>query len=129
MIERANATIKKLIEKSIEMDEHFDWIKDVEKLISNINNSQHRRTGFASKEIQTAFKNDNKYVLEEAYKKEMKIKRPNTSKEVFEVGDLVRIHTPSDKTRQVWSNEVYEIERVYKSKKLPYEEIIFFLAI
>jgi transposase InsO family protein len=28
MIERANATIKKLIEKSIEMDENFDWIKN-----------------------------------------------------------------------------------------------------
>jgi hypothetical protein len=47
----------------------------------------------------------------------MKIKKPNISKEVFEIGDLVRIHTPSDKTRQVWSNEVYKIERVYKPKK------------
>jgi hypothetical protein len=43
----------------------------------------------------------------------MKIKKPNISKEVFDVGDMVRIHTLSDKTRQVWSNEAYEIERVY----------------
>jgi transposase InsO family protein len=117
MIERANATIKELIENSIEMDENFDWIKNLDKLISNINNSQHRITGFTPKEIQTAFKNDDNDILEMAYEKEMKIKNPNTSKEVFEVGDLVRIHTPSDKTRQVWSNEVYEIERVYKPKK------------
>ena len=68
-------------------------------------------------EIQTAFKNDNKDVLEKAFNKEMKIKKPNISKEVYEVGDLVRIIKPSDKTRQVWSNEVYEIERVYKPKK------------
>jgi len=27
------------------------------------------------------------------------------------------LHQPSDKTRQVWSNEIYEIERVYKPKK------------
>ena len=27
------------------------------------------------------------------------------------------MHQPSDKTRQVWSNEIYEIERVYKPKK------------
>ena len=47
----------------------------------------------------------------------MKIKKPNISKEVFDVGDMVRIHTLSDKTRQVWSNEAYEIERVYKPKK------------
>ena len=26
------------------------------------------------------------------------------------------MHQPSDKTRQVWSNEIYEIERVYKPK-------------
>ena len=117
MIERANATIKELIEKSIEMDENFDWIKNLDKLISNINNSQHRITGFTPKEIQTAFKNDDNDILEKAYEKEMKIKKPNISKEVFEIGDLVRIHTPSDKTRQVWSNEVYKIERVYKPKK------------
>ena len=117
MIIRANATIKELIEKSIEMDENFDWIKNLDKLIGNINNSQHRITGFTPNETQTAFKNDNKDVLDKAYEKEMKIKKPNISKEVYEVGDLVRIHTPSDKTRQVWSNEVYEIERVYKPRK------------
>jgi len=31
--------------------------------------------------------------------------------------DLVRIYTASDKTRHVRSNEVYEIERVYKPEK------------
>jgi hypothetical protein len=50
----------------------------------------------------------------------MKIKKPNTSKEVFEVGDLVRIHTISDKTPQEWSNEVDKIENVYKLKKSVY---------
>ena len=117
MIERANATIKELIQKSIEMIDKFDWAKNLDKLIDNINNSKHRITGFTPNEIQTAFKNDNKDVLEKAFNKEMKIKKPNISKEVYEVGDLVRIKKPSDKTRQVWSNEVYEIERVYKPKK------------
>ena len=70
MIERANATIKELIEKSIEMDENFDWIKNLDKLISNINNSQHRIIGFTQKEIQTAFKNNDKEVFEEAFNKE-----------------------------------------------------------
>ena len=117
MIERANATIKELIEKSIEINENFDWVKNLDKLINNINNSQHRITGFTPNEIETAFKNNNKEVLDEAFNKELKIKKPNISKEVFEVGDLVRLHTPSDKTRQVWSDEVYKIERVYKPKK------------
>ena len=117
MIERANATIKELIEKSIEINENFDWVKNLDKLINNINNSQHRITGFTPNEIQTAFKNNNKEVLDEAFNKELKIKKPNISKEVFEVGDLVRIKKPSDKTRQVWSDEVYEIDKVYKPKK------------
>ena len=117
MIERANATIKELIEKSIEINEKFDWVKNLDKLINNINNSQHRITGFTPNEIQKAFKNNNKDILEEAFNKEMKKKKPNISKEVFEVGDLVRKHTPSDKTRQVWSDEVYKIVKVYKPKK------------
>jgi len=117
LIERANGSIKELIQKSIEMNENFDWAKNLNKLIDNINNSQHRITGFTPKEIQTAFKNNDKVVLEEAFDTELKKKKPNISREVFEVGDLVRIHKPSDKTRQVWSNEVYEIEKVFKPKK------------
>jgi len=119
MIERANATIKELIEKSIEINERFDWVKNLNKLIENINNSQHRITGFTPNEIQKAFKNDDKDVLDKAYNTELKKKKANISKEVFEVGDLVRRYEPSDKTRQVWSNEVYEIEKVFKPKK-PY---------
>jgi hypothetical protein len=43
MIERANATIKELIHKSIELDENFDWITNLQKLINNINDSQHKK--------------------------------------------------------------------------------------
>ena len=119
LIERANATIKELIQKSLEINPKFDWVKNLDKLIENINNSQHRITGYTPNEIQKAYKNDDNVVLESARGKELKIKKKNISKEVFEKGDLVRLHQPSDKTRQVWSNEIYEIERVYKPKK-PY---------
>ena len=119
MIERANATIKELIQKSLEINPKFDWIKNLDKLIENINNSNHRITGFTPNEIQTAFKNDDNVILDSARDKELKIKKGNISKEVYEKGDQVRLHQPSDKTRQVWSNEINEIERVYKPKK-PY---------
>ena len=99
------------------MNENFDWAKNLNKLIDNMNNSQHRITGITPKEIKTAFKNNDKVVLDEAFDTELKKKKPNISRKVFEVGDLVRIHKPSDKTRQVWSNEVYEIEKVFKPKK------------
>ena len=117
MIERANATIKELIQKSIEINRKFDWVKNLDKLIENINNSNHRIIGFTSNEIQTAFKHDDNVILDSAHDKELKIKKKNISKEVFKKGDLVRRHQPSDKTRQVWSNEIYEIVRVYKPKK------------
>jgi len=109
MIERANATIKELIQKSIELDENFDWVKNLDKLVDNINNSQHRNTGFTPKEIKEAYANDDKETLEKAFDTELKKKVGNISKEVFKVRDLVRIHQPSDKTRQVWSNEIYTI--------------------
>jgi len=119
MIERANATIKELIQKSLKINPKFDWAKNLDQLIENINNSNHRVTGFTPNEIQTAFKNDDNVILDSARDKELKIKKGNISKEVYEKGDQVRLHQPSDKTRQVWSNEIYEIERVYKPKK-PY---------
>ena len=117
MIERSNATIKELIQKSLELNEKFDWPKNLQKLIDNINNSQHRITGFTPNQIQEAYEKNDKGVLEEAYNKELKKKGSNISKEIYNVGDFVRIHEPSDKTRQVWSNEIYEIENVMKPIK------------
>jgi uncharacterized protein YoxC len=75
MIERANATIKELIQKSVEMDKNFDWIKNLQKLISIINNSQHRITGFIPNQIQQAYKNDDKELLDKAYEEELKKKK------------------------------------------------------
>ena len=117
MIERVNGVIKELIQKALEINEKFDWERNLNKLIDNINNSQHSITGYTPNDIQKAFKNNDKIVLDSAHDKELKKKKSNISREVFEKGDLVRLYTPSDKTRQSWSNEVYEIVRVYKPKK------------
>jgi len=51
MIEWANATIKELIEKALEINPKFDWAKNLDKLVENINNTQHRITGFTPNEI------------------------------------------------------------------------------
>ena len=72
MIERSNATIKELIQKSIELNEDFDWVKHLQKLIDNINNSQHRITGFTPNQIQEAYENDDKEILDEAFDRELK---------------------------------------------------------
>ena len=69
-------------------------------------------TGFTPKEILEAVLEENKELLEEALENELKTKRGNISKGVFYVRDFVRMIQPSDKTRQVWSNEIYEVEKV-----------------
>jgi len=66
MIERANATIKELIQKSLEINEKFDWVQNLDKLIENINNSNYRIIGYTPNETQSAFKNDDNVVLESA---------------------------------------------------------------
>ena len=77
MIERANATIKELIQKSLEINPKFDWANSLDKLIENINNSNHRITGFTPNEIKHAFKNEDNITLDSAREKELKIKKGN----------------------------------------------------
>jgi len=117
MIERSNATIKELIQKSLELNEDFDWVKHLQKLIDNINNSQHRITGFTPNQIQEAYGNDDKEILDEAFDRELKKKQGNISQEIFKKRDMVRIYLPSDKTRQSWSNEIYTIAKIIQTAK------------
>ena len=117
MIERTNATIKEIIQKSIELDENFDWVKNLQKLIGNINDTQHRITGFTPNEIQQAYENEDTDILNKAFDTELKKKNGIISEQIFKVRDLVRIYQPSDKTRQSWSNKIYSIEKVYTPTK------------
>ena len=109
MIERANSTIKELVQKSVELNQNFDWVKHLQKLISNINNSQHRITGFTPNQIQEAFENEDTIILDKAYDTELKKKNGNLSKQLFQIRNLVRLFQPSDKTRHVWGHKIYTI--------------------
>ena len=40
-IERLNQTLKWLIQKNIQLDLSFDWVKHLPKLVKNINNTIH----------------------------------------------------------------------------------------
>jgi len=41
-----NASIKEVIQKSLEINEKYDWVMNLQNLVDNINNSQHRITGY-----------------------------------------------------------------------------------
>jgi hypothetical protein len=49
------------------MNQNFDWVKNLQKLISNINNSQHIITGLTPNQIQQAYEHDDKGILNKAY--------------------------------------------------------------
>ena len=83
MIERANGTIKELIQKSLKLNEDFDWAKNLQILIGHINNTNHRITRFTPNQIQEAYENDDKEILDEAFDRELKKKHGNTSQEIF----------------------------------------------
>ena len=54
MIDWANASTKEVIQKSLEINEKYDSVMNLQKLVNNINNSQHRITGFTPNKIQKA---------------------------------------------------------------------------
>lgn len=120
-IERINGTIKELIQKSRELNNNFNWVTNLNKLVSNINNTYHRITKETPKELEEDFRKNRGEgeKVNKAYDTELKNKNSNISKKVFNIGDTVRLYQPSDKTRQNWSNELYEIEKIYAPKK-PY---------
>jgi uncharacterized protein YoxC len=44
MIEKANASIEEVIHKSLEINEKYVWVMNLQNLVDNINNSRHRIT-------------------------------------------------------------------------------------
>ena len=49
-------------------------LKNLQKLINNIHDSQHKITGFTPNQIKEAYENDDKALLEEAFDTELKKK-------------------------------------------------------
>lgn len=117
-IERANQTLKWLIQKHIEMTDGYDWVKNLGKLVGNINKTIHEETGKTPDEIETEYAKKNDEFIQQSYEKQQKKKSGKMSKQKFEVGDNVRIYQPSDKIKsRKWSQEIYEIDKVFKPKK------------
>ena len=71
-------------------------------------------TGCTPNQIQEAFKKGDNEILNKANETELKRKKGNLSKQVFQIRNLVRLYQPSDKTRQIWSNTIYTVEKVFK---------------
>ena len=56
---------------------------NLQNLVDNINNSQHRITGYTPNKIQEAVLENNEELLNKAQENELKKKKGNISKEIF----------------------------------------------
>jgi hypothetical protein len=115
-IERLNQTLKYLLQKQIQMDMNYDWVKNIPILVDNINKTYHTQIKTTPQAVEDEI--DNKVYIEEQHEIQKTNKRNNSSIQKFKVGDSVRIHQPSEKFKSLkWSKEIYKVEKVYKPKK------------
>ena len=115
-IERLNQTLKYLLQKQIQMDMNYNWVKNIPILVDNINKTYHTQIKTTPQAVED--KIDNKEYIEEQHEIQKTNKRNNSSIQKFKVGDRVRIHEPSEKFKSLkWSKEIYKVEQVYKPKK------------
>ena len=115
-IERANQTLKRLIHKSIELKDGFDWVSNINKLTDNINNTIIDKINKTPNEIEKN-KDDDDYT-QQIKDKDIKKKKNNVAKQKFYPREMVRIYEPSDLMKSAnWSDKIYKIEKVYKPRK------------
>jgi transposase InsO family protein len=113
-IERQNQTLKRLIHKAIEHNEAFDWPKQLNKLVDNLNATViDKRGNHTPDEIQGGAAE----VIEKVHDLDKKAKTQTLAVQAFKKGDRVRHFLPSErmKSRQ-WSPDIYTVAKVFKPR-------------
>lgn len=116
-VERYNRTLKRLLNKTLNLNPSYEWYKEenLQELVNNINKTNSRITEMTADKIEQSYKDDNKEVLKKAYETELKKKSKNLNKEVYKIGDKVRIYQPNNKEKSNnWSKDIYTIKKVYE---------------
>lgn len=119
VVERFNGTLKGLIFKSFTVQNNYNWIDNLKKLVENYNNATSSSTGKTPNKLAVA---DQQEVSKVAEKKRVEnVKKYSViSNKKFSIGDEVRIANIKGKLdkgyTQTFSKEIYEIEKVSKNK-------------
>lgn len=117
LIERANGVLKNLIKKSLLVNDDFDWVKNLQKLVKNVNSTIQKGVNTTPAEIEKAFKNNDEAFLEQVLNYTKGRKRNTIAKQMFYVGDRVRLRVEDDKDKALkWSKQIYKVEKVYKPR-------------
>ncbi len=112
-IERWNGTIKRMINMALNIDNKYDWVSGLQKLVENYNNSKHVTTKKRPNEIDREGDTQVRLDVKENIKKKVQKKNEKITQIPYEEGDVVRISQEGSKRRANWSNKLYEIEHVY----------------
>lgn len=107
-IERFNGTIKRLIKMALKSGNTKNWVKMLQQLVDNYNNTPQDVTKKVPNKVEEKDVKDIKEKLQ---------KNATVSKKQFEKGDKVRIKVDTEKSGQNWSNEIYTVKRTTIPRK------------
>ena len=125
-VERFNGILKNLINKDLMYSNTYNWYKPLSKLIDNYNNTYQTTIRDTPNNIDALTDEVRLSEIRKRIYNTVISKRGSLSKSKFKIGDKVTLKMYNEKTKQNWSNEIYIIEKVHKSRKLysvPYYSI------
>jgi len=114
-VERANKTLKRLINMGVKSTNNNNWVSRLQKQVTNYNNSVNDTTGKTPNEV--AGGKDNATTKKKIKKRVLKGRYKDTSKIV--VGDTVRIKIPEDdqdRNKQLWTSKTYKVVKVMEPR-------------
>ena len=119
-VERANQTIKRLINMAIKSSDDLDWVKKLDTLVANYNKVPNSTTRKTPLDVEAGDEEASKKTKARIKERVMKGRKNDTRP--LQVGNRVRIKIDvvregRDRNRQLWSNLVFTIKSVNKAKE------------
>jgi hypothetical protein len=112
-IERANQTLKRLIHKNIEVNDQFNWVKSIQKMVDIVNETIIPSKGASADKIESS----DSFFQHEIYEKDVAQKAASKREPPHPANSYVRIYDPSHKMKsRVWSKELYQIDKVIRPR-------------
>ena len=117
-IERFNGILKNLITKDLLYNNTYNWYKSLPILLENYNNTYQSTIRDTPNNVDITTDPDKLIEIKRRIYNNVISKRNSLTTSKYKVGDIVRIKMYNDKTRQNWSDELYKIQKVHKSRKI-----------
>ena len=107
-----------MITKDLLYNNTYNWYKSLPRLIENYNNTYQSTIRDTPNNVDITTDPDKLIEIKRRIYNNVISKRNSLTTSKYKVGDIVRIKMYNDKTRQNWSDELYKIQKVHKSRKI-----------